>query len=201
MIARRSAVWAGQSVDMKPPRRAAVRQDNRQGAAAPAKPRPSAAVSDAQHEIDELQRRRSEMLVSASVDGVQEIDTAIGRAAAKADIAEARFNALERALESLQKAERDAQTAVLARAQHLTEEARQLIVGDDAKAASAIVETLARLAKIDAEVRALNARLPPAPPTSGWRRSGAIARRSAERWCCPASLRTMRTFGQRDLDA
>jgi hypothetical protein len=36
-----------------------------------------------------------------------------------------------------------------------------LIVGDYARAASAVAETLVRLAKIDAEVRALNARLPP----------------------------------------
>ena len=48
-----------------------------------------------------------------------------------------------------------------ARAQQLAEEARQSIVGDYGKAASAIAATLARLATIDAEVRVLNARLPP----------------------------------------
>jgi hypothetical protein len=64
-------------------------------------------------------------------------------------------------LERLRAAKRDAQLAAnLARAQQLAEEARQLIVGDYAEAASAIAETLARLAKIDAEVGALNARFP-----------------------------------------
>jgi hypothetical protein len=42
--------------------------------------------------------------------------------------------------------------------QHLPD---SLIVGDCAGAARAIAETLARLAKIESEVRALNARLPP----------------------------------------
>jgi hypothetical protein len=56
---------------------------------------------------------------------------------------------------------RDARTAAdLARAQQLAEEARQLIVGDYAKAAREIAETLARLATIGSELRALNARLP-----------------------------------------
>jgi hypothetical protein len=65
-------------------------------------------------------------------------------------------------LECLGAADRDAQLASnLARAQQLAEEARQLIVGDYAVHASAIAETLARLAKIDAEVQVLNARLPP----------------------------------------
>jgi hypothetical protein len=57
-------------------------------------------------------------------------------------------------LEFLHAAARDAQLAAnLARAQQLAEEARQLIVGDYARAASAIVETLARLAAIESEVR------------------------------------------------
>src|SRR5580704_17184497 len=38
--------------------------------------------------------------------------------------------------------------------------ARQLIVGDYAKAAREIAETLARLASIETDLRALNARLP-----------------------------------------
>ena len=58
-------------------------------------------------------------------------------------------------------AKREAQTAAdLAQAQQLAEEARQLIVGDYAKAAREIAETLERLATIESEVRALNARLP-----------------------------------------
>jgi hypothetical protein len=48
-----------------------------------------------------------------------------------------------------------------ARAQQLAEEARRLIVGDYAGHASAIAETLTRLAKIDAEVQVMNNRLPP----------------------------------------
>jgi hypothetical protein len=65
-------------------------------------------------------------------------------------------------LESVHAAERDARTAAnLARAQQLAEEARQLIVGYYARAANAIAETLARLATISREVRALNALLPP----------------------------------------
>jgi ribosomal protein S13 len=47
-----------------------------------------------------------------------------------------------------------------ARAQQLEEEARQLIVGVYAKAARSIAETLARLATIEGELRALSARLP-----------------------------------------
>ena len=48
-----------------------------------------------------------------------------------------------------------------ARAQQLAEEARQPIVGDYARHASAIAATLGRLATIESEVRVLNARLPP----------------------------------------
>ena len=70
--------------------------------------------------------------------------------------------ASEGELERVGAARRDAQLAAnLARAKRLAEEARELIVNDYAKAASAIAETLARLAKIDAEVCALNACLPP----------------------------------------
>jgi hypothetical protein len=64
-------------------------------------------------------------------------------------------------LEHFHAAACNAQAANLARAQQLAEEARQLIVGDYAEAAGAIAETLATLAKIDSEVRALNACLPP----------------------------------------
>jgi hypothetical protein len=54
---------------------------------------------------------------------------------------------------SVQAVKRDAQLAAnLARAQ-LAEEARQLIVGDYARAASGIAATLARLAAIESEVR------------------------------------------------
>jgi hypothetical protein len=67
-----------------------------------------------------------------------------------------------RELAGVRAAKRDAQLASnLARARQLAEEARQLIVGDYARAASAIAETLARLAAIESEVRVLNARLPP----------------------------------------
>jgi chromosome segregation ATPase len=101
------------------------------------------------------------VLPPASLDAVDEMDTVIGRAATKVEIAEAKVNALEAELESFYAAEREAQTAAdLAGAQQLAEEARQLIVGDYAKAASEIVETLARLASIETELRALNARLP-----------------------------------------
>ena len=101
------------------------------------------------------------VLPPASLDAVHEIDTVIGRAATKVEIAEAKVNALEAELESFYAAEREAQTAAdLARAQQLAEEARQLIVGDYAKAAREIAETLARLATIETELRALNARLP-----------------------------------------
>ena len=84
----------------------------------------------------------------------------IGRAATKVEIAEAKVNALEAELESFYAAEREAQTAAdLARAQQLAEEARQLI-DDYAKAARQIAETLAKLATIETELHALNARLP-----------------------------------------
>jgi hypothetical protein len=54
----------------------------------------------------------------------------------------------------------DQTAADLARAQQLAEEARKLIVGDYAKAAREIAETLERLTTIEIELRALNARLP-----------------------------------------
>lgn len=101
------------------------------------------------------------VLPPASLDAIHEIDTAIGRAATKVEVAEAKIHTLERELEGLRAAERDDQTAAdLARAQQLAEEARLLIVGDYAKAAREIVETLARLASIETELRALSARLP-----------------------------------------
>ena len=101
------------------------------------------------------------VLPPASLDAVDEMDTVIGRAATKVEIAEAKVNALEAELESFYAAEREAQTAAdLAGAQQLAEEARQLIVGDYAKAAREIAETLARLASIETDLRALNARLP-----------------------------------------
>ena len=121
-----------------------------------------ASLSDARREMGELQLRRREMLTTASVDEVQDTDTIISRATTKIDIAQARIVALEGELASLRAADRDARAAAnLARAQQLAEEARQLIVNDYARVATSIAETLARLAKIDAEVRALNARLPP----------------------------------------
>jgi hypothetical protein len=101
------------------------------------------------------------VLPPASLDTVHEIDTVIGRAATKVEIAEAKVNALEAELESFYAAERDAQTAAdLERARQLAEEARQLIVGDYAKAARQIAETLARLTAIETDLRVLNARLP-----------------------------------------
>jgi DNA repair exonuclease SbcCD ATPase subunit len=101
------------------------------------------------------------VLPPASLDAVHEMDTVIGRAATKVEIAEAKVNALEAELESFYAAEREAQTAAdLAGAQQLAKEARQLIVGDYAKAAREIAETLARLASIETDLRALNARLP-----------------------------------------
>jgi DNA repair exonuclease SbcCD ATPase subunit len=120
-----------------------------------------AALADAQRETGELQRRRCEMLVSASVDAVHEIDTVIGRAATKVEVAGAKVNALEAELERFYAAERDAQTAAdFERARQLAEEARQLIVRDYAKAAREIAETLAKLASLETELRALRARLP-----------------------------------------
>ncbi len=121
-----------------------------------------AALGDAQREIEELQHRRRKMLVSASVAAVQEIDTAIGRAATKVHIAEAKINALEGELAGVRATKRDAQLAAnLARAQQLAEEVRRLITVDYAGHAGAIAETLARLAVIETEVQVLNARLLP----------------------------------------
>jgi hypothetical protein len=121
-----------------------------------------AALAGAEREIDELQRRRCEMLTIASVDEVLDIDTILSRAAAKIDIAQARIVALEGELERFRAAARDAHLAAnLARAQQLAEEARQLIVGDYVTAATAIVEVLFRLDEIRAEVAPLNRQLPP----------------------------------------
>ena len=65
-------------------------------------------------------------------------------------------------LERLRAADRDAQLAAnLARAQQLAGKARELIVNDYALAASSIAKTLGKLATIDSEVRAPNARRPP----------------------------------------
>jgi hypothetical protein len=101
------------------------------------------------------------VLPPASLDAIHEIDTVIGRAATKVEIAEAKVKALEAELEGLCAAEREAETAAdLARAYQLAEEPQQLIVGDYAKAAREIAETLARLATIETELRALNVRLP-----------------------------------------
>ncbi len=62
----------------------------------------------------------------------------------------------------LRAADRDAQLAAnLARAQQLAGKARALIVNDYALAASSIAKTLGKLATIDSEVRAPNARRPP----------------------------------------
>ena len=127
------------------------------------------------------------------------MDTVIGRAATKVEIAEAKVNALEAELESFYAAEREAQTAAdLAGAQQLAEEARQLIAGDYAKAAREIAETLARLVTIETELRALNARL---PACTGYIQIEAVrSRSSVGRSRCPPSVRTTRPFGQRDLD-
>jgi hypothetical protein len=133
-----------------------------------------AALADAQREIGELQLRRRETLLSAAIDDVHEIDTAIDRAATKVDMAQARINAFEEEFERLRAAERDAQTAAdLARAQRLAEEARQLIVGVYAEAARTIAETLARLETIQSEVSTLT-RLP----------SGAVLQIEAFRGFC-----------------
>jgi hypothetical protein len=79
---------------------------------------------------------------------------------------------------SVHAAKRDAQLATnLARAQQLAEEARQLIVGDYARAASGIAATRARLAAIESEVRCSTRAFRPALPISKSRRSAAIARR------------------------
>jgi hypothetical protein len=121
-----------------------------------------AALVNAEREIGELQLRRGEMLVSASVDEVHEVDRAIDRATITVDIAEAKIGSLEGELERLRAAARDAHLAAnFARAQQLAEEARQLIVGDYASAATAIVGALVRLAEIRAEVAPLNNHLPP----------------------------------------
>jgi hypothetical protein len=121
-----------------------------------------AAFANAKREIGELELRRPEMLTTARVDEVQDTDTIISRAATKIDVAQAMINALEGELAGVRAAKGDAQLAAnLARAQQLAEEVRELIVNVYAEAASAIAETLARLAKIDAEVRLLNACLPP----------------------------------------
>jgi phosphoribosylformylglycinamidine (FGAM) synthase-like enzyme len=120
------------------------------------------AIADARRELAEIQRRRHEMLTSASVDAIQEIDRTIDRTVTKVEIAEAMITALESELANVRVAERDGRLAAnLARAQQLAEEAHGLIVNGYALAASSIAETLARLAKIDVEVRALNAHLPP----------------------------------------
>ena len=72
-----------------------------------------------------------------------------------------------------------------------------MIVRDYAEAASSIAETLARLAEIESEVRALNAHLPPGAVDvqieafrGYFATLGAIA-------FCPALLRAMWTFGHR----
>jgi chromosome segregation ATPase len=121
-----------------------------------------AALSNVQREIGELKLRRRETLLSATIEEVHEVDRALDRAAITVDIAEAKIGSLEGELASVRAAKRDVQLAAnLARAQQLAEEARQLIVGDYARAASSIATTLARLAAIESEVRALNARVPP----------------------------------------
>jgi hypothetical protein len=158
-----------------------------------------AALAAALREAGELHRHRCEMLVSASLDAVHEIDTVIDRAATKAEIAEAKVNALELELEGVYAAAREAETAAdLARAQQLAEEAEQLIVRSYATAAGQIAETLARLATIGSELRALNARRPTTMPIPKSRRF--VARRSVRRWRCPPSVRTMGPFGRCDLD-
>jgi integrase len=124
-------------------------------------------------------------------DAVQEIDTAIGRAATRADIAEAKINALEGDLVSVRAAKRDAYLAAnLARAQQLAEEARQLIVGDYAKAASSIAETLGLRPKASvakASLTTISARIRTRVRTNGTAGNGSshspgTARRSATRW-------------------
>jgi hypothetical protein len=113
-----------------------------------------------QHQIDVLQSRRRSLLAAGDVDGVVEIDEKIGRASVTVEIAEAKIVGLEAELESLYAAEREAQTAAdLARAQQLADEGRQLVLGDYAKAAREIAETLARLATIESELSPLSARL------------------------------------------
>lgn len=121
-----------------------------------------AALSNAQREIGELKLRRRETLLSATIEEVHDVDRALDRAAITVDIAEAKIGSLDDELERLRTVARDAHLAAnLARAQQLAEEARELIVKVYAEAAIGIAETLARLAKIDVEVRALNAHLPP----------------------------------------
>ena len=160
------------------------------------------ALADAQREIGEFQLCRRELLTTGSVDAVQEIDTAIGRAATKVEIAEAMITALTGELESLRTAKHDARLAAnLGRAQQLAEEARQLIVGDYAKAASSIAETLAELAAIESEVRALNARLPPGTAdiqTEAFRGYSATLGATV---VLPGITAGDGDFGQRDLDA
>ena len=120
------------------------------------------ALSEAQREIGELQRRRRKMLLAAGVEAIQEIDSTHARAATKVDIAQAKIDALGAEFEGLRTAKCDAQIAAdLARAHGLADEAHHLIVGDYVTAARSIAQTLARLAAIETEVRTLNARLPP----------------------------------------
>jgi hypothetical protein len=78
---------------------------------------------------------------------------------------------------------------------------RELIVGDYAKAARAIAETLARLATIETQLRALNARLP--TYIGGLQIAAFLGNRATlgETVVLPPSAQTIRPFGQRDLDA
>jgi chromosome segregation ATPase len=122
----------------------------------------SEALADGQRERADLQQRRREMLASAGIEAIEAIDATISRAATKIEIAEAKIGALEGELESLRTAAHEARAAAnLARALHLGEEARQLILGDYAAAALAIAKVLTRLVEIASEVRVLNSHLPP----------------------------------------
>jgi hypothetical protein len=119
-----------------------------------------AALADAEREIGELQRRRREMLVSATMDEVLEVDRALARAGTAIDIAQAKLGPLEAEFERLRAAARDAYLAGnLKRAQGLREEGQRLIE-DYAEHAAAIVAVLHRLAEIHAEVVPLNNHLP-----------------------------------------
>ena len=120
-----------------------------------------AVLADAEREIGELQRRRREMLVSATIDEVLEVDR-LARAGTAIDIAQAKLGPLEAELERLRAAARDAHLAGnLKRAQKGLREEGQRLIEDYAEHAAAIVAVLHRLAEIHAEVAPLNRQVEP----------------------------------------
>ena len=120
----------------------------------------NAALAEARHEIDVLLSRRQGLLIEADVDAVHEIGSAISRASVNVEIVEAGIGALERELEALYAAARDARIAAnKAKAHQLAAKEHQLVevyAEAAARAAAALVE----LGTIYSQMSRLNANLP-----------------------------------------